>query len=181
MRFRLRLEELKSDVEIALENADLFADLKDAKMELRLSKAGPPRVNYEWKNRSLIQRIAWWLFGILIPIVYVTICAYFLYIPSTPLFVKLVQFILFSITLAVIVNSSFMDPRIKSKEGTFLLIMPSTSFLYLLPFHMEKSLLHELQHVRQGFRGWVPSEKEANKKAKELLPTFLAKIKERRT
>jgi len=181
MRFRLSLEELKSKVDIALKNDDLFADLKDAKIELRLSIGGPSRVNYNWKKLSFFQRIPWWFYDILIPIVYTAICVYFWYTnPFTPLYLTLVQFALFLISLLVILNLTFREPRVKSKKDTFLLTMPSPSFLYLLPFQMEKSLLHELLHIRQGFRRCVPSEKEANRIATELLPIFLAKVKSRK-
>ena len=150
MRFRLSLEELKSKVDIALKNDDLFADIKDAEIELRLSIVGPPRVNYDWKKLSFFQRIAPWVCDIFIPIVYIPIFVYFLSYPFTPLNLKLVLLAVFSIGLIVGSNLIFQNPREKSKKDTFILTMPSPSFTYLLPFQMEKALLHELQHIRQG-------------------------------
>lgn len=183
MRFRLSLEELKSKVGIALKSDDLFADLKDVKIELRLSIGGPSRVNHYWKKLSFFQRIAVPFFSIFVPIVYTVTCVYIFWCsyPFTPRYLKIVQYTLFSIALLVILNLSFMYPKVKSKKDTFLLTMPSLSFLYLLPFQMEKSLLHELQHIRQGVRECVPSEKEASRIAKELLPTFLARVKNAQT
>jgi hypothetical protein len=176
MRFRLSLEELKSKVDIALKNDDLFADLKAAKIELKLSIGGTPRVSYNWKKPSFFQKIKPWFFGIFIPIFYVVFGIYFLSYPFTPLHLKLVQFAVFFIGMIVALNLVFI-PSVKSKKDAFILKMPSHSFSYLLPFYMEKSLLHELQHIRQGVGGSTPSEKEANKIAKELLPIFLAKVK----
>jgi len=185
MRFRLSLEELKSKVDIALKNADLFADLKDAKIELRLSKTGPPRVIYHGAKRSRMQIIGFWL-TLLFPVIYIIIYAvwfFLLWYPYHTLFSSYLIFLqlaLFLFGLFIAFNLTLMNPmgRNKKEKNTFLLIMPSTSFLYLIPFRMEKSLLHELQHMRQGFRRCVPSEKEAIRIAKELLPIFLAKVKE---
>lgn len=187
MRFRLSLEELKSKVDIALKNNDLFADLKDVKIELRLSVGGPSRVSYHGNKLGSRQKMVFWL-TCLCPVIYVIIYAGWFFLLLYPFYTSLspylifAQFALFLFGLLLAFNLTFINPRARNKkdENTFFLTMPSSSFLYLAPFQMEESLLHELQHIRQQVRDCPPSEKEADRIAKELLPIYLARVQERK-
>lgn len=169
-----RAKEFQEMLKVALKYDMLYGDLKNVKIDLRTSPIGPSYVHYNWSKppkRPFYLRASFtrWM-----SLMYVAV--YSIMFLLWPVTWQLINLVIFLVGLLIVLNLTFIDPRIKKKENVFTLVMPSISILHLIsPF--EKSLLHELQHIRQEVKGLPISEKDANIMANKLFPIFRNKIR----